>query len=142
MPLHSHPIKQSGNWTLSAREGTISSSSTTHRARLSERQNVAKLSKNKLNRHLHIAIEFQNESLTYRDLDHRANQLANWLRARGIKPGVPVGIYLEHSPETIVALLGVLKRALLRAFRHGAPALTSRFHDRRHYDSTRSHEGL
>ena len=57
----------------------------------------------------HIALEFQNESLTYRELDSRANQLANWLRARGIKPGVPVGIYLEHSPETIVALLGVLK---------------------------------
>jgi len=57
----------------------------------------------------HIALEFQNESLTYRELDTRANQLANWLRARGIKPGVPVGLYLEHSPETIVALLGVLK---------------------------------
>ncbi len=57
----------------------------------------------------HIALEFQNVSLTYRELDHRANQVANWLRARGIKPGVPVGLYLEHSPETIVALLGVLK---------------------------------
>lgn len=57
----------------------------------------------------HIAIEFQNESITYRELDQRANQLAHWLRARGIKPGVPVGIYLEHSPETIVAVLGVLK---------------------------------
>ena len=57
----------------------------------------------------HIALEFQNESVTYRELDQRANQLANWLRARGIKPGVPVGIYLEHSPETIVALLGALK---------------------------------
>ena len=57
----------------------------------------------------HIAIEFENESLTYRELDSRANQLANWLRAREIKPGVPVGIYLEHSLETIVALLGVLK---------------------------------
>ena len=57
----------------------------------------------------HIALEFQNESLTYRELDNRANQLANWLRRQGIKPGVPVGIYLEHSPETIVALLGVLK---------------------------------
>src|SRR5215213_3371591 len=57
----------------------------------------------------HIALEFHNESVTYRELDQRANQLANWLRARGVKPGVPVGIYLEHSLETIVALLGVLK---------------------------------
>jgi len=57
----------------------------------------------------HIALEFQNESFTYRQLNQRANQLANWLRARGIKPGVSVGIYVEHSPETIVALLGVLK---------------------------------
>ncbi len=57
----------------------------------------------------HIALEFQNESLTYRELDTRANQLSNWLRARGIKPGVPVGLHLRHSPETIIALLGVLK---------------------------------
>jgi tyrocidine synthetase-3 len=57
----------------------------------------------------HIALEYQNESVTYRELDQRANQLANWLRGRGVKPGVPVGICLEHSPETIVALLGVLK---------------------------------
>ncbi|HJS23652.1 MAG TPA: condensation domain-containing protein, partial [Pyrinomonadaceae bacterium] len=57
----------------------------------------------------HIALEFQNEIVTYRELDQRANQLANWLRAHGIKRGVPVGIYLEHSLETIVALLGVLK---------------------------------
>lgn len=57
----------------------------------------------------HIALEFQNQSLTYRELDGRVNQLANCLRARGIKPGVPVGIYLEHSPETVIALLGVLK---------------------------------
>jgi tyrocidine synthetase-3 len=57
----------------------------------------------------HIALEFENESITYRELDQRANQLAHWLRARGIRPGVPVGVYLEHSPETIVALLGVLK---------------------------------
>ncbi len=57
----------------------------------------------------HIALEFQNEYVTYRELDTRANQLANWLRARGIKPGVAVGIYIEHSPETIIALLGVLK---------------------------------
>jgi len=57
----------------------------------------------------HIALEFQNESVTYRELDQRANQLANWLRARGITAGVPVGMYLEHSAETIIALLGVLK---------------------------------
>ncbi|HEY2961419.1 MAG TPA: AMP-binding protein, partial [Pyrinomonadaceae bacterium] len=57
----------------------------------------------------HIALEFQNESVTYREFYDRVNQLANWLRARGIRPGVPVGIYLEHSLETIVALLGVLK---------------------------------
>ena len=57
----------------------------------------------------YVALEFQDESLTYRELDTRANQLANWLRKRGIKPGVPVGSYLEHSPETIIALLGVLK---------------------------------
>ena len=57
----------------------------------------------------HIALEFRNETVTYRDLDQRSNQLANWLRARGITAGVPVGIYLDHSVETIIAVLGVLK---------------------------------
>jgi amino acid adenylation domain-containing protein len=48
-------------------------------------------------------------SLTYRELDRRANQLAHHLRARSVGPDVLVGICLERSLELVIALLGVLK---------------------------------
>jgi natural product biosynthesis luciferase-like monooxygenase protein len=48
-------------------------------------------------------------SLTYRELDARANALAHALRARGIGPDSLVGIYLDRSVHLLVAVLGVLK---------------------------------
>jgi non-ribosomal peptide synthetase component F len=42
-------------------------------------------------------------------LNRRANQLARYLRARGVGPDVLVGIAIERSPEMIVGLLAVLK---------------------------------
>ncbi len=56
-----------------------------------------------------IAITGKERQLTYAELNSRANQLAHYLRARGVTQETPVGIYLERSPELIVALLGVLK---------------------------------
>jgi amino acid adenylation domain-containing protein/non-ribosomal peptide synthase protein (TIGR01720 family) len=56
-----------------------------------------------------IAATFQGRSLTYRELDARANQLAHHLIERGAKPETLVGIALEHSLETLVAIVGVLK---------------------------------
>jgi|CZKY01.1.fsa_nt_gi amino acid adenylation domain-containing protein len=56
-----------------------------------------------------IAATFDGEQLTYRDLDRRANQLANYLRSTGVKPGVMVGVFVERSLDMIVALLGVMK---------------------------------
>jgi amino acid adenylation domain-containing protein len=56
-----------------------------------------------------IAAAFDSERLTYRDLDCRANQLANYLRSTGVKPGVMVGVFVERSLDMIVALLGVMK---------------------------------
>ncbi|HLI69060.1 MAG TPA: condensation domain-containing protein, partial [Ktedonobacteraceae bacterium] len=55
------------------------------------------------------AVRFQQEALTYQELNRRANQLANYLREQGVGPDVCVGIYLERSLEMVVALLGVLK---------------------------------
>ncbi|MBV9230748.1 MAG: amino acid adenylation domain-containing protein, partial [Chloroflexi bacterium] len=46
---------------------------------------------------------------TYRELDRRANRLARLLISRGIVAGNTVGIYLERSLETYVAILGTLK---------------------------------
>ncbi|BBJ37309.1 hypothetical protein SSPO_000270 [Streptomyces antimycoticus] len=56
-----------------------------------------------------VAVVWQDERLTYRELDERANQVAHTLRARGVGPEVSVGICLERSTATVTALLGVLK---------------------------------
>lgn len=56
-----------------------------------------------------LALVHQNGSLTYQELEHRANRLARYLRSLGAAPGELVGIYLERSEEAIVAILAVLK---------------------------------
>ncbi|ARI80882.1 hypothetical protein BH695_1601 [Microcystis aeruginosa PCC 7806SL] len=56
-----------------------------------------------------IAIEWENEKVTYQDLNHRANQLAHYLQSLGVNSEVLVGIYLERSLLVIVGLLAVLK---------------------------------
>jgi amino acid adenylation domain-containing protein len=47
-------------------------------------------------------------ALTYGELVARAHRLAGRLRARGVGPGVRVGIYAERSPETLAGMLAVL----------------------------------
>ncbi|WP_253773201.1 amino acid adenylation domain-containing protein [Goodfellowiella coeruleoviolacea] len=48
-------------------------------------------------------------ALTYAELNRRANQLARWLRARGVGAGSVVAVVLPRSVDLMVALLGVLK---------------------------------
>jgi amino acid adenylation domain-containing protein/thioester reductase-like protein len=55
------------------------------------------------------AVVFEKGQLSYKQLDRRANQLAHYLRARGVGPEMPVAICLERSPEMLVGLLGILK---------------------------------
>ncbi len=55
------------------------------------------------------AVVYQEESLTYGELDRRSNQLAHCLKNYGVGPDVPVAIYMDRSPDLITALLGVLK---------------------------------
>ncbi|MFO0762808.1 MAG: non-ribosomal peptide synthase/polyketide synthase, partial [Byssovorax sp.] len=55
------------------------------------------------------ALRFGAATLSYRELDRRANQLAHALRRRGVTAGTPVGLYAERSVEMIVALLAILK---------------------------------
>ncbi|MFH0976963.1 MAG: amino acid adenylation domain-containing protein [Spirochaetota bacterium] len=56
-----------------------------------------------------IAVEFEKNKLTYRELDQRANQLAHFLQKYKVAPNVLVGVCLERSCEMMIALLGVLK---------------------------------
>src|SRR4030095_7715274 len=55
------------------------------------------------------AVAGEEESLSYGELNERANRLARWLLASGAGPETRVGIAMERSPAMIVALLGVLK---------------------------------
>lgn len=55
------------------------------------------------------AVTFEEEALNYRDLHRQANQLAHYLRARGVGPDVVVGLYMSRCMEQMVGLLGVLK---------------------------------
>ena len=55
------------------------------------------------------ALVFEDKQLTYQELNQRANQLAHYLIAQGIKPEGKVGIAVERSIEMVVSLLAVLK---------------------------------
>ena len=54
-------------------------------------------------------MEFLDESLTYGELNRRANRLARHLMKHGVGPEVPVAVSMERSLEMIVGILGVLK---------------------------------
>jgi amino acid adenylation domain-containing protein/FkbM family methyltransferase len=55
------------------------------------------------------ALRFEEQAVSYRELNERANRLAHYLRERGVGPEVLVGICVERSVEMVVGLLGILK---------------------------------
>ncbi len=56
-----------------------------------------------------IAVVFENERLTYQELNHRANQLAHHLQSLGVGPEVPVGLCVERSARIVIGILAILK---------------------------------
>ncbi len=56
-----------------------------------------------------VALCFEDKSLTYAELNAKANRLAHYLMAQGVGPDVLVGICIERSLEMVVGLLGILK---------------------------------
>jgi amino acid adenylation domain-containing protein len=56
-----------------------------------------------------IAAVCEDRKITYDQLNRRANQLAHYLRNRGVAPEITVGICAERSLEMLVGLLGILK---------------------------------
>ncbi len=56
-----------------------------------------------------VAVAYENEALTYLELNRRANRLAHCLRSRGLAPGDFVPLVMERSLQMLVAHLAVLK---------------------------------
>lgn len=57
----------------------------------------------------YIALEFDDQQLTYNQLSKMTNQIANYLWAQGLRPGQIVAISLDRSPEFIASLFAVLQ---------------------------------
>jgi amino acid adenylation domain-containing protein len=55
------------------------------------------------------AVVYENERLSYRELNGRANQLANYLRKRGVGAETLVPVLMDRSLEMVVSLLGIIK---------------------------------
>jgi amino acid adenylation domain-containing protein len=56
-----------------------------------------------------VALVFEESSLTYRDLDQRADKLAQQLRLLGVRSGVLAALFVDRSPDMVIGMLGVLK---------------------------------
>lgn len=56
-----------------------------------------------------LALISQSEQLTYRQLNHKVNQLAHYLQKQGVTQETLVGICLERDPDMIVGILAILK---------------------------------
>jgi len=56
-----------------------------------------------------VAVLFEDQQMTYRELNAKANQLAHYLQTLGVKPEVLVGICIERSIEMVIGLFGILK---------------------------------
>ncbi|KAB2836946.1 MAG: amino acid adenylation domain-containing protein, partial [Caedimonadaceae bacterium] len=56
-----------------------------------------------------VAVVYEDQELTYQQLNEKANQLAHLLQAQGVGPDTLVAIAVERSLEMVIALLGILK---------------------------------
>ena len=56
-----------------------------------------------------IALVYQEQSLSYAELNTRANQLAHYLMDNGLEPDALVGVYVSRSLDMVIAIMGILK---------------------------------
>lgn len=57
----------------------------------------------------HVAVVFEEQQLTYRELNERANQVAHVLRGKGVQADSLVGILVERSLEMVIGIFAILK---------------------------------
>ena len=56
-----------------------------------------------------IAIDCDNRSISYFELNYKANQLANYIQSKNITPDSIIGLYIDRTIEMLIGLLGILK---------------------------------
>ncbi|PEM67651.1 non-ribosomal peptide synthetase [Bacillus pseudomycoides] len=56
-----------------------------------------------------VAIIYEDQKITYRELNRRANALAMYLKQQGVSPDMGVGIYMRRSIDMVIAVIGILK---------------------------------
>jgi amino acid adenylation domain-containing protein/non-ribosomal peptide synthase protein (TIGR01720 family)/FkbM family methyltransferase len=56
-----------------------------------------------------VAVVWESETLSYGELDRRANRLAHRLLAEGVVPGERIGLSMERGPGLVIGILGILK---------------------------------
>jgi amino acid adenylation domain-containing protein len=56
-----------------------------------------------------VAVEYELQQLSYRELNQRANQLAHYLIEKGVKPDTLVGVCVERSLDMVISIMGILK---------------------------------
>ena len=56
-----------------------------------------------------VAVEYEGEELSYKELDERANRLAHHLISLGVRAEMVVGISVERSLEMVIGLVAILK---------------------------------
>ncbi|KEP25300.1 non-ribosomal peptide synthetase [Bacillus zhangzhouensis] len=56
-----------------------------------------------------VALEFQGEQWTYRELQEKVDRLGAYLQQRGVTPHEPVGLLIDRSPEMILGVLAIVK---------------------------------
>ncbi len=56
-----------------------------------------------------VAVVYEDQQMTYRELNQKANQLAHYLGERGVRAEALIAVFMERSLEMVIAILGVLK---------------------------------
>ncbi len=89
-----------------------------------------------------VAVIFEEQQLSYGELNRRANHIAHFLRRAGVGAESRVGVLMERSAEMLIGMLGILKAwRRLRAARPELPAGASLFHARRRRGQSTPHAG-
>jgi amino acid adenylation domain-containing protein/thioester reductase-like protein len=58
---------------------------------------------------LNVALQFRDQSWTYKELAEKTSKLAHWLKRQGVEPDSPVGLFTERSLEMVLGIYGTIQ---------------------------------